>query len=91
MSVHADDWFDLYGMLRERMGEPFADRIMKFLPPTGWPEFATKDDLERLRADMERQFTAATATQIRWVAGLVVPTMIAGIGVSAAVTAALVA
>jgi hypothetical protein len=40
--------FELHETLREELGDRNGDRLMSMLPPVGWADVATKQDLERL-------------------------------------------
>lgn len=90
MALHGRDWIELNDLLREKIGEPAAGKLMDFLPPAGWADVATKTDLVALEHRLHAEILTATQSVIRWVVGLVVPALIAGVGVTAAVTAALV-
>ena len=48
----------LYASLVDSMGEEAADTLMDQLPPTGWDQMATKEDL----AGVELRLQAALAT-----------------------------
>ena len=50
----------LYASLVDSMGEEAADTLMDQLPPTGWDQMATKEDL----AGVELRLQAAFATAI---------------------------
>ena len=60
----------LYSKLEEVLGGPEASTLMGYLPPLGWADVATKDDLRILRADMEVRFSHLE-TKIVEVAGAV--------------------
>jgi hypothetical protein len=44
---------DLYRAMEELLGTERADTLMSLLPPVGWADVATKDDLRHLEARME--------------------------------------
>jgi len=73
----------LYEALEQRLGVAEADTMMELLPPVGWAEVATKEDLHQLeerfqarlqilapelRAEMERGFRRV----IQWNIGTVI-------------------
>lgn len=116
MALHARDWSELRELLVVRIGDEATDKLMDFLPPTGFAGLATTHEVLALRGDMHAEFTAfrgemlaefaavrteiagvrteierATKSLIKWTASLVFPTLVAGIGASAAITAAIVA
>ncbi|MDQ3756515.1 MAG: hypothetical protein M3394_01535 [Actinomycetota bacterium] len=47
---------ELYRHLIETMGEERAGTLMAHLPPVGWAEVATKQDLEHLQTVMDLRF-----------------------------------
>jgi hypothetical protein len=44
---------DLYGAITELLGSQRADTLMALLPPVGWADVATKDDLLQLEARLD--------------------------------------
>jgi hypothetical protein len=46
---------DLYAHLKETMGEQRAATLMALLPPVGWDDLATKQDLANLRLDLKAE------------------------------------
>lgn len=51
----------LYASLVESMGEEAADTLMDQLPPSGWDQMATKEDLAGVELRLQAAFTAAIA------------------------------
>ena len=49
MANNEDDRFRLHQHLEEVLGRDDANTLMEHLPPTGWANIATKDDVEHLR------------------------------------------
>jgi hypothetical protein len=47
---------DLFALLEPRVGRDAALELMNHIPPEGWPEFATKADLELLRTAARSDF-----------------------------------
>jgi hypothetical protein len=45
--------FDLHAKLRDVLGTQEADTLMAHLPPVGWADVATKQDIAVLRLEME--------------------------------------
>ncbi|HEX2039167.1 MAG TPA: hypothetical protein VHF47_05465 [Acidimicrobiales bacterium] len=68
----------MHNRLREVMGDDVAETMMASLPPNGWRELATKQDLDtrlelleqRLTATFERALRAQTRVYIAWTSGL---------------------
>ena len=56
MSSHEADRLNLHQTLRGLMPEDVADILMAHLPPIGWSNVATKDDINLLRAEMIQRF-----------------------------------
>ncbi|MGA0136360.1 MAG: hypothetical protein ACO3KZ_07735 [Ilumatobacteraceae bacterium] len=57
MSSHEADRLNLHQTLRGLMPEDVADILMAHLPPVGWSNVATKDDINLLRMEMNQRFT----------------------------------
>jgi hypothetical protein len=49
VAVTEQDRYDMHQGLIETLGEERAATLMAHLPPTGWADVATKQDLEHLR------------------------------------------
>lgn len=49
MASNEDDRYRLHQHLDEVLGRDDANTLMEHLPPTGWANVATKDDVEHLR------------------------------------------
>lgn len=52
MARNEDDRYRLHQHLDEVLGRDDANTLMEHLPPTGWANVATKDDVEHLRVSM---------------------------------------
>ena len=52
------------GLVRT-MGPDAADTFMDYLPHAGWPEFATKEDLRVLAAELRAEMADAMSKQTR--------------------------
>ena len=57
MSSGEADRLTLHQTLRGLMPENVADILMAHLPPVGWSNVATKDDINLLRVEMNQRFT----------------------------------
>lgn len=57
MSSGEADRLTLHQTLRGLMPENVADILMAHLPPVGWSNVATKDDINLLRMEMNQRFT----------------------------------
>lgn len=57
MSSGEADRLTLHQTLRGLMPENVADILMAHLPPVGWSNVATKDDVNLLRMEMNQRFT----------------------------------
>lgn len=47
---------ELYRAAEQLLGEKQANTLMSLLPPVGWADVATKDDLHQLEARMDVRF-----------------------------------
>jgi hypothetical protein len=52
MASNEDDRYRLHQRLDEVLGRDDANTLMEHLPPTGWANVATTDDVEHLRVAM---------------------------------------
>jgi hypothetical protein len=53
----------LYDKIKEQWGEEHAAELMSYLPPVGWADAATKQDLDALRGDFAA-FRVATKQDV---------------------------
>ena len=81
MSITNEQRYDLHQALDEKLGRKDAAVLMEHLPPVGWADVATKQDLDaqtallaaELRGDMmsmERRFWLETRRLDQGIAGL---------------------
>ena len=61
MAVDERTRHEMYSGLEEKLGPEVADALMAHLPPVGWADVATKQDLSML-ASMTKQDLAALST-----------------------------
>lgn len=85
MAVRSNDWLQLHDLLRQPLGEEAASKLMEFLPPVGWADVATTQDLDRVAAEIRAELHDALRRQTMWLAGLMMPTLVAGMGLAAAI------
>ena len=69
MAVDERSRHELYLRLEQTLGTTEADTLMSMLPPVGWADVATKQDLDqlerRLRAELTADFRLAILEQTR--------------------------
>jgi hypothetical protein len=53
MAIDERQRHELYQQLEATIGEAHADALMSMLPPVGWADVATKQDLEKLELRMD--------------------------------------
>ena len=56
MSVSEHERHQLFTWFEEHMGSERAATMMSLLPPVGWGDVATRDDLELLEARVDARF-----------------------------------
>ena len=56
MAVDERTRHEMYSGLEEKLGTKVADAVMAHLPPVGWADVATKQDLEFLRTSIGQRF-----------------------------------
>lgn len=56
MDVDEEARFELHEALREKLGDRPGGTLMSLLPPVGWADIATKQDLEHSRAVIDHRF-----------------------------------
>lgn len=61
MAVDERTRHEMYSGLEEKLGAPVADALMAHLPPVGWADVATKQDIAGTKQDIA---ALATATQL---------------------------
>ncbi|HEX6238326.1 MAG TPA: hypothetical protein VFZ68_14095 [Acidimicrobiales bacterium] len=52
---------ELYRAVEDLLGTDHADTLMSLLPPVGWADVATKDDLRQLEGRLDTRFTRVDA------------------------------
>jgi hypothetical protein len=69
----------LYEKISDEWGQEHAEELMSYLPPVGWADVATKQDLELLRAELRGEIAGLRteiekgfAGQLKWIIGLMV-------------------
>ena len=85
MAVRSNDWLQLHDLLRQPLGEEAASKLMEFLPPVGWADVATKQDLDRVAAEIRADLQNEIRRLIMWLVGIMMPTLLAGMGLAAAI------
>jgi hypothetical protein len=50
MAIDERTRHEMYSGLEEKLGADVADALMAHLPPVGWADVATKQDIDRLEA-----------------------------------------
>lgn len=65
MAISEHDRFEMHGALRRALGDEAANTMMEHLPPVGWSDVATTQDLEHQRvalsSDIEHQRVALSS------------------------------
>ena len=61
MAVDERTRHEMYSGLKEKLGPDVADALMAHLPPVGWADVATKQDLAALANATTQQFDHANA------------------------------
>lgn len=56
MTITEQSRLNLYDSVRTHHGEEVAVTLMEMLPPVGWADIATKDDLEQVRLETTMEF-----------------------------------
>lgn len=69
MAITGDERYELHKYFEESMGRRLAANLMELLPPAGWGDVATKQDLAHQRELIDEQFkhtwaVMATTTDI---------------------------
>lgn len=86
MSVDERRRHELYEHAKSHWGEEAAVTLMELLPPVGWADVATKDDLaslgRELRADLRAELQRELREQTNRILAFVVPTMLSGVGLA---------
>jgi len=96
MAIDERSRHDLYQRLEQVLGTQQADTMMELLPPVGWADVATKQDLDLLRVvtkqdleSMGNQLRAEFANQTRQLVLTLVPVIVAVNGMGVALAALL--
>ncbi|HJP64890.1 MAG TPA: hypothetical protein VKA30_01145 [Actinomycetota bacterium] len=64
MSVDERSRYELYQRLEQVLGPKEASTLMEHLPPLGWGDVATKQDLDRLEQRLEDRLTASFRAEL---------------------------
>jgi hypothetical protein len=64
--ISEDDRYELRQRLDEVLGPKGASTLMSHLPPVGWADVATKQDLRILELSMHKELTDAMRRQLQW-------------------------
>ena len=54
MSITESRRFDMFGVLREKLGHDVAETLIEHLPPTGWGDVARRSDIDRFEARIDQ-------------------------------------
>ena len=65
----------LYDALERQIGAEAADTMMELLPPVGWADVATKEDLRRLEDSIRGKMERGFRRMIEWNVGVVLTAM----------------
>jgi hypothetical protein len=86
MAIGEADRHELYLTLETILGKRQADTMMALLPPVGWAEVATKDDLRHesaaLRKDIEALEARLSARIMRTALAVNIPSVVAAVGLA---------
>ena len=63
---------ELFETLIDKLGDKAAATLMEYLPPGGWENIATKDDLERLTGELEHAMARQTRTMVFTMLGIAI-------------------
>ena len=78
----------LHERARRSFGDDSGDALMELLPPVGWADVATKQDLHTLKIEVQNMVLASEHRILVWMFTTVFTTVLAGIGISVAVALA---
>jgi hypothetical protein len=53
MAITESRRFDMFGVLREKLGPDVAETLIEHLPPTGWGDVARRSDIDRLEHEFQ--------------------------------------
>jgi hypothetical protein len=79
MAVSESERHEFYEAMERLIGKEKADTMMSLLPPTGWGDVATKQDLEIMEARINERIMRTALT-------VNIPTILAAVGLSFAAT-----
>lgn len=86
MAIGEADRHELYQTLERILGKRQADTMMGLLPPVGWAEVATKNDLRHasvaLRKDIEAVEARLSARIMRTALAVNIPSIVAAVGLA---------
>ena len=61
MAITEEERFELFERAKEVFGDEGAGTLMTLLPPVGWADVATKQDLEHLSAELRAEIRESRA------------------------------
>ena len=99
MAIDERTRHEMYLGLEEKLGSTVADALMQHLPPVGWSDVATKQDLTQLEERIELRFEklderfarldehidARIHAEINRLLLFLFPTMLTGLGLAAVI------
>ena len=76
MTITEQSRLNLYDSVRTHHGEEVAVTLMEMLPPVGWADIATKDDvrhqIEMLRKTIDSKMHEMFGRQLKWTVGTMI-------------------
>jgi len=88
MAVDETKRYELHEAARRTLGESPGDTLMAMLPPVGWADVATKQDLHTLKMEVQNVVLASEHRILFWLFTTVFTSVLAGIGISVGVALA---
>ncbi|MEX0663334.1 MAG: hypothetical protein WD598_01035 [Acidimicrobiia bacterium] len=85
MAIDETRRYELHEAARRTLGDKPGDALMELLPPVGWADVATKQDLHTLRVEVQNIVLSSEHRILFWMFTTVFTTVLAGIGISVGV------